>query len=103
MFPALNEVAHFCHVGIINAHMTACARRRGRQETADLIAHMSSPEFNVRAARLEPMVRAGIARGQPVPLKDIAAALALPPDLVVQWLGRLGIDPVIAVGGRGFA
>ena len=103
MCPELSEVAHYCHVGIINAHMEACARRRSHQETVDLRTYMAAAEFEERAARLEPRVRAGITRGVPVPLKDIAAELELPPDLAVEWLAKLGIDPIIAIGGRGFA
>ena len=103
MQPELSAVAEYCWVGIMNAHLVACAKRRSAEETMDLALWRASAEFAERAARLEPRVRAGITRGRPVPLKDIAAELRLPRDLAVEWLGKLGIDPIIAIGGRGFA
>jgi hypothetical protein len=100
MLPELSTVAEFCTVGALNAQLVVAARRRSYRETADLIGYMESPEFAERVARLEPRVRAGITRGVPVPLKDIARELALPIDLVVSWLGKLGINPIVAIGGR---
>ena len=99
----LTEVARFCFVGMFNAQLAAAAGRRSIADSAELALYMRTPEFGERAARLEPRVREGITRGQPVPLRDIAAELALPIDLAVAWLDSLGVQLDVAIGGRGTA
>ncbi len=103
MLASLSDVAQFCYAHMFKAQLAVIAGRRTPEENAELDAYMASPELGERAARLEPRVRAGITRGAPVPLHDIAAELNLPIDRAVAWLARLGVPLDIAIGGRGTA
>jgi hypothetical protein len=95
----MTALAADCYVAALEAQMAALARGRSYEKHVAITAHMESAEFQSAAAALEPRVRAGIAMGRPVLLREIAAALGVPPDIAVNWLvDRLGIPAEIALG-----
>ena len=85
------QIAKICDLGQLNTELIVMNRRRSSQEIEQINQHLQSAEFARRAEILEPIVRADLARGRPISLREIGYELGVPPDIVfAYWLSQFG-------------
>jgi hypothetical protein len=76
------QIAKICDLGQLNTKLIVMNPRRSSQETEQINEHLQSAEFARRAEILGPIVRADLARGRPISLREIGYELGVPPDIV---------------------
>ena len=85
------QIAKICDLGQLNTELILMNRRRSSQDIEQINQHLQSAEFARRAEILEPIVRADLARGRPVSLREIGHELGVPPDIALAgWLSQFG-------------
>jgi hypothetical protein len=85
------QIANICDLGQLNTELIAMNLRRSSQGNKQINQHLQSAEFARRAEILEPRVRADLARGRPVSLREIGDELGVPPDIAFAcWLSQFG-------------
>ena len=85
------RIAKICDLGQLNSELIVMNRRRSSQDIEQINQHLQSEEFARRAEILEPIVRADLARGRPVSLREIGRELGVPPDIAFAcWLSQFG-------------
>lgn len=85
------QIAKICDLGQLNTELIVMNRRRSSQETEQINEHLQSAEFARRAEILGPRVRADLARGRSVSLREIGYELGAPPDIAFAcWLSQYG-------------
>jgi len=85
------QIANLCDLGQLNTELIAMNLRRSSQDNKQINQHLQSAEFARRAEILEPRVRADLARGRPLSLREIGDVLGIPPDIAFAcWLSQFG-------------
>ena len=85
------QIANICDLGQLNTELIVMYRRRSSQDFEQINQFLRSVEFARRAEKLEPRVRADLARGRPVSLREISYELGVPPDIAFAcWLSQFG-------------
>jgi len=85
------QIAKTCDLGQLTTELIVMNRRRSSQEIEQINEHLQSAEFARRAEILGPRVRADLARGRPVALREIGYELGVPPDIAFAcWLSQFG-------------
>ena len=85
------QIAKTCDLGQLTTELIVMNRRRSSQDIEQINQHLQSAEFARRAEILEPIVRADLARGRPVSLREIGYELGVPPDIAFAcWLSQFG-------------
>jgi hypothetical protein len=85
------QIANICDLGQLNTELIMMNLRHSSQEIEQINQHLQSVEFARRAEILEPIVRADLAQGRPVSLREIGSQLGVPPDIAFAcWLSQFG-------------
>jgi hypothetical protein len=85
------QIANICDLGQLNTELIVMNRRRSIQAIEQINQHVQSAEFARRAEILGPRVRADLARGRPVSLREVGYELGVPPDIAFAcWLSQFG-------------